>query len=252
MRVALLTLLASQRNGLQVQQYWTTWSQWVVGELGPGGKRDDDAVMREVWALLAEGLAYIDMSQPHDYHWRLKLTEDGRAAAEGETTSPDLPDRYLQRLRERVPEASPTVMIYVTESVHSYIARCYLASAVMLGVASEAAFYEVAESFESWLSEPERASFRKTLQGRASYNEKYHKFRNQLLPKRAALPEDLCDNLELFLDGVWNQIRLYRNESGHPSGAHLNRDEAYTNLQLFPNYLKRMYGLKQHFDTPRS
>jgi hypothetical protein len=46
-----------------------------------------------------------------------------------------------------VPDVGSMVLQYVQESVASYNGRCYLASTVMLGVASEASFLEMARSF---------------------------------------------------------------------------------------------------------
>lgn len=59
-------------------------------------------VMEAVWALIGQGLAYIDYSQSAAENWALHLTEAGLAAARDEEATPDDPAGYLRRLHTDV------------------------------------------------------------------------------------------------------------------------------------------------------
>lgn len=210
------------------------------------GRRD---VMAAVWGLVSQRLAYIDYSNPNPENWIIILTDAGSAAARDEEMNPDNSDRYLERLRSSVPAASQTVLQYARESVTSYNSQCYLASAVMLGVASEAAFLEMARSFGNWLSNGQRQRFLKIIDARSNYIAKFVEFRKRVEPLKQSIPGDLSDGMSLTLDSVLDLLRIYRNEAGHPTGKQVTREDAFINLQMFARYLQKLYDLKAFFDS---
>jgi hypothetical protein len=53
-------------------------------------------------------------------------------------------------LLQAAPATSDVVQLYLRESLKSFEQECYLASAVMLGVAAEACMLEAAEAFVQW------------------------------------------------------------------------------------------------------
>ena len=160
-------------------------------------------IMAAIWSLVAQGLAYLDFSQSAVENWELHLTDAGAGALADVGLNPDNPQAFLAQLAQRVPATSPTVLLYLREALATYAHRCYLASAVMLGVASEAAFLEMAEAFCTWLPATEQARYRATLDNpRSSYDIKFREFRARLEPRRGQLPLDLSDNLALTFDAV--------------------------------------------------
>ncbi len=208
--------------------------------------------MEALWSLLGQGLLYLNYyrNAERPNQWMFWLTELGDAVARDEIINPDSPDRYLKRLRNDVPAVSEIVMDYATESVRAYLSRCYLASTVMLGIATEAAFLELGEAFASWLPEESRTKFRGKLTSRgASYWQKFVEFRNRLEPKRGEPPEHLKEDIDVTLDATLNMLRIYRNEAGHPTGKQIPRARANQNLQLFAFLLGRMYELKAFFEV---
>lgn len=207
-------------------------------------------IMSAVWSLISQGLAYIDYSQPAPENWKLCLTDAGLAAARDEAMNPDNPGDYIERLRAVVPGASPTVLQYAREAVISYNSRCYLASAVMLGVASEAAFLEMARSFGNWLPNGQRQRFLKIIENpHTIYLKKFIEFRKRVEPLKSSIPGELSDGMSLTLDSVLDLLRIYRNEAGHPTGKQVTREDAFINLQMFARYLQKLYALKAFFDS---
>ncbi len=51
-----------------------------------------------------------------------------------------------------------------------------------------------------------------------------------------------------MLLGIFEMIRNYRNDAGHPSGKSISREQVYANLQVFIAYCKKVYQLKDFFE----
>lgn len=207
-------------------------------------------VMEAVWALISRELAYIDYSQSAPENWELKLTAAGRAAALDEQANPDNPESYLNRLSEDIPELSDVVRESIEESLGAYNARLYRASAVMLGVASEAAVLEAAASFATRLSSADSRHFLQTIGSRRqNISAKFSIFRTKLNSKKHELPPELAESLDLTVSSVADLLRIYRNDAGHPTSKRIDRDDAYTHLCLFFRYARKLYALKAHCDN---
>ena len=61
------------------------------------------------------------------------------------------------------------------------------------------------------------------------------------------LPTDIKENLDIEFDGILSVIRTFRNDSGHPSGKILEREQTYVLLQMFIPYCKKIYQLIDFF-----
>jgi len=141
------------------------------------------------------------------------------------------------------------VEAYVTESLQTFLLGCHLASAVMLGVASERCIDLLTESYLGAIADAEhQRSFQRRLKraGR-SIKRRFDALRSELIGP--SLPTDLRDALDIQLSGVFTLIRYTRNEAGHPTTQEVDRLEAHGNLLLFPQYCKRVYDLIEHLDT---
>ncbi len=87
-------------------------------------------------------------------------------------------------------ELSDLAKLYVNEAVNSYYHKSYLASTVMLGVAAEAAFLELAEAFTCWpLIRPADALTKVLADPRKTHFQKFEEFRKRLLPIAPQHPE---------------------------------------------------------------
>jgi hypothetical protein len=203
-----------------------------------------------LWSMLAQGLLHIDISQSAPENWTWQLSSAGRAVKLDAEINPDDPQGYLLRVKDTVPSASDIVMMYLEEAVLSYTGRRYLASAVMLGVAAEAAFMEMARSFANWLPTAERKKFSEIIENRRQvYLGKFAEFRKRIEPKRQQLPPELADGMVLTLDSVLDVLRIYRNDAGHPTGKKIDREDAFINLQMAARVLQKMYALKVFFEA---
>lgn len=201
------------------------------------------------WSLVAQGLAYIDMSQSAVENWTLQLTPAGLAAVRDEDYNPDDASGYLARLANEVPGLSATTSMYVREAVRSYAGGNYLATTVMLGVASEAAMLEMADRLAQYYSD---ASLAASLgDERIPYNRKFAEVRKRLDQKKQDLPRELADGMSLTFDSVLDLLRVNRNDAGHPTGKHFDRDDCYIALRMAMRYLKKIAGLTALFSEPK-
>jgi hypothetical protein len=207
-------------------------------------------VYEAIQGLQGDGLVFLDpagqgRAASFD-NWRWRLSEDGRAAARSDSWEPRDPQRYLARLRERVPSLDSVADMYVTEALRSFNARCYLASSVMLGVAAEQVFGRVAEAFVAGAPH-NTAKLRKLLDTQsATYHQRFSEFRKRLEPLRSSLPDGLADSITL--DAVADLLRITRNAAGHPSGRRIDEDTAHTHLQMAGVLLAKMVDLAEHFE----
>jgi hypothetical protein len=195
--------------------------------------------------LVGDGLVYLDPAGQGPDNWQWRLSETGIEVISGGVWEPRDPEGYLRRLRSHSPPVDIVAVDYVAEALRAFNARCYLATSVMLGVASE----RVIDGVERALVEAKGDSARKLRAAlenpRTSQFSRFTELRKQLEPLRDSLPEGLGDTLTL--DAVADLIRLTRNEAGHPTGVAVDEDTAYTHLQMAARYIQKMTSLEAFF-----
>jgi hypothetical protein len=174
------------------------------------------------------------------------LSAVGVQAATGGSWEPRDPEAYLARLRQHSPEVDPVAVNYLTEALSAFNARCFLASAVMLGVASERIVDGLARAVANYRGESAKRLRAALEDPRASQFSRFTEMRKQLEPMRPELPDGTADTLTL--DAVADLLRVTRNEAGHPTGGDID-DTAYTHLQMAARYTLKMTDLKAFFEA---
>jgi hypothetical protein len=210
-------------------------------------------ILQEVWKMLGEGLIYFDCLTNTSSNWELMISEKGNQVLNNsDDFNPYDPDEYISRLKIRVPKIDETVLFYTSESLRAFNAECYLSTMVMLGVASEKAFLLMAESFALWLPTNKSDHLLDTLKNsKQNMIAKFSEFRKRIEPCKPKLPAEFADNMALTLDSVLDLIRIYRNESGHPTGKITQKDDAFVMLQMFATYLKKLFSLIDYFSSTK-
>ncbi len=223
------------------------FTELVLNQYPAENRPPPSLITQTLWSLLGKGLVYIDIWQPAPENWKWQLTDAGAKSAKDEQFNPDDPERYLVRLRSNVPDISDLVYIYAEEATRCYNHECYFASAVMLGVASEAAFLEMAQASVNWLQSSGQKLQAFLDNPRMPYVKKFREFRKRIEPQKHKLPTELADGMSLTFDSVLDLLRISRNEAGHPTGKIVSREDQYISLQMFGRYLKRLYDLRNFF-----
>ncbi|MDB5985194.1 MAG: hypothetical protein JWR16_247 [Nevskia sp.] len=230
----------------------------VTGAAGYGvrWKSSKGDVKQALWSLISKRMLYLDMDQQSPENWPVYFTEKGRSAADRTKLTPDNVTAYLSQIDSTILGFSGTARLYLEESLTSFSAECFLASTMMVGVATEACFYDVAGAFANWLGGNAGHSLDGLLdQPTRAYIHKFTEFQKKLSASKGHLPPALQQNLDLNINSALELIRLARNEVGHPTNQSVDRDSAYQYLVLFPMLAKRMYGLKHFFEnshTPKT
>ena len=188
---------------------------------------NDEELTREVfWDLFRQGIITLgsDNANP-EYPW-FKVSSFGKKVLDNQNPYffHDL-ESYTKLIRTNVPAINDITLLYLQEAMQSFKSGCMLAATVMLGVASEHSFLLLVEAAET---SPKYGSHFATVSKERTILQKFRKFRaaleNNVL---TALPGDIKENLDIEFDGILSVIRTFRNESGHPSGKILEREQTY-------------------------
>ncbi len=223
------------------------FTEAVMNQFPAQERPTPELITQVLWSLIGKGLVYIDIEQPAPENWSWRLTNAGAVSAKDEQFNPDDPERYLLRLRSNIPAVSDLVFMYAGEAVRCYTHECYLASAVMLGVASEAAFLEMAQASVNWLEAAGQKLQAILDKPRQPYVKKFEEFRKRIEPRKSELSTELTDGMSLTFDSVLDLLRISRNEAGHPTGKSMLREDQYISLQMFGRYIQKLYALKAFF-----
>lgn len=204
---------------------------------------DREKVRQIVWEFILQGILAIGLNELNPNFPFVSITEYGKEVLESGQTLPYDPDGYLKKLKTEIPNLDPLIEMYLSESLQAYLKGLMFSSAVTLGVASEKAFLMLLEAFANALTNTPRRKRFQSLQNSMRTKKKFDQLKKEIMTIRRTLPPELSDNLESQFDGIFNLIRVTRNDAGHPTGRQIERGVQYTHLQLFILYCKRIYGL---------
>ncbi len=203
-------------------------------------------VRQELWRLIIGGVLVPGHGDGGSSWPYVSFSEYGEKVILQQEFSPYDPTGYVAQLKVEISNLDSIVLFYLQEALSAFRANLFVASTVMLGVASERLLDMLLGAFTGALaSSIERSQFNEKTMGR-QLSQRYEELRKRIDPKRSQLPLDMGDNLVTYLGGVFTIIRLFRNDSGHPTGRTIQRDEAYANLYVFARYCKYMSQLVEH------
>lgn len=148
------------------------------------------------------------------------------------------PVGLARRLAERCPELDAVTSRYAGLAQECFLAGHYHASAVLLGVASEAALERLASSVERVLPKLGTSLRRRGATAASTLDWLEQVFRShrkdiKRLLDVARADSRWVDDLPRLL-GTGTAIRLTRNEAGHPSDVVIDRGAAFGLFVLFP------------------
>ena len=212
-------------------------------------KEDRDKIRQIIWELIFQGVLYPGVSVDQPNLPFLSITEYGKQVLMAGEILPYDPDGYLKHLKSEIPTLDPLIEIYVTESLQAYLRGLMFSSAVTLGVASEKTFLLLLEELTNAITDPKRKLQFTNLQYSYRTKIKFDIVKQEILHIRNNLPRDINDVLETHLDGIFNLIRVTRNDAGHPTGKGIKRDVSFVNLRLFVPYCKTVYNLINHLQN---
>lgn len=206
---------------------------------------DRDLFLEVFWSLFREGIITLGVDDANREFPFFRVTEFGRRIASHQQAYffHDV-SSYEGQIRQQVPEIDDTTVIYLKEAMQSFRVGCILAATVMLGVATEHTFFLLLDKIAG--NAKYSATFAKAKEERTVL-QKVNKFKNILDQQVKSLPPELKEDLDTHFTGILSIIRTFRNQSGHPTGRIIDREQAYVLLNLFIPYCKKMYQLMGHY-----
>jgi hypothetical protein len=178
----------------------------------------------------------------------LSVTDHGRRVLAEPRPVPYDPDGYLASLDKAAGGLRPSTTKYLEEALLTFRTGTYLASAVMLGAASEMLFLELCQAITGAIADPNgRDRFEDRTGPLKNMVSRMSEVTSWLKQKKRQLPDE-WQRQEQFgvIDKVADLIRNRRNDAGHPQDppAVPTHEEMYALLVVFPHYCKRLYELK--------
>jgi len=207
-----------------------------------------DDFMESMSSLLAERLVYLNFSARDPIYWDLRIAHRGYRLMGEDSVSPDDPRGYMDRLLKAFPDTSEEIKFYLTEALKAYEGEAYAASTVMIGVAAEQCFYEVADAFVGFLEGDAKERFLGILSNpRGFYVYKMEEFKKRLFAAKGQLTPELADSLETQVIAAMHLIRANRNDAGHPTKILVDEFTAYTNIAIYWRLHQKLYALRDYF-----
>jgi len=220
-----------------------------IRRIAPNYQSVDELKLHDIfWELLIQGVLAPGINSNNVSLPFIHLTDFGKKCIEANSIIPHDPDGYLKRLEMLVGQPlDNTVLTYIREGLLTFLGGHYLASTVMLGVASEQCIDLLIEVYTNAIVDPSKKLVfnKKIKQAGRSVKNRFDTIRDELLA--LSIPSHLKDALDIQLSGIFTLIRYSRNDAGHPTGRLIDKDLAHGNLLLFPQYVKRVYGLIDYF-----
>ncbi len=211
--------------------------------------QDSDVFLEVFWDLFRQGIITIGLNNSNrNFPFFRVSAHDKRILENQDVYCYHDVSSYETVIKQQVPNIDDVTLIYLKEAMQSFYSGCYLSSSVILGVASEHTFLKLLEKIETIGTY--KSTFKKAFDER-NISKKFEAFKNRLKQEignnNISLPDEIKENLDTNLDGIMNTIRNFRNDSGHPSGNIISREQCYVNLNLFIPYCKKAYQLIDYF-----
>jgi hypothetical protein len=211
----------------------------------PLDQQDKELLLELFWDLFRQGVISLGLNDSNREFPFFHLTRFGRELAQGQEAYffHDV-SSYEAAIRREVPDIDNITLLSLKEAMQAFRAGCMLSATVMLGVSVEHTFELLLEQLEAHSTH--KKTFAPVFSERALLR-KFNKFRALIDSMAKTLPAEIKEDLDTHFAGILSVIRTYRNESGHPTGKIIDREQTFVLLQLFIPYCKKQYQLMQYF-----
>jgi hypothetical protein len=206
---------------------------------------DSELFLELFWDLFRQGIITIGLNDANPDFPFFRVTSFGKKLLSGEQPYffHDL-SSYEKVIKDEVPDINNTTLVYLKEAMQAFMSGCLLSSTVMLGVATEHTFLLLMETVDANIT---HGPLFKGVSNERSILKKVNKFKKILDQHNGLLPPNVKEDLDTNFSGILSMIRNFRNESGHPSGKIISREQVYVLLHLFVSCCKKMYQLRDVF-----
>jgi len=174
------------------------------------------------------------------------ITTYGKEFLKNNDVIPYDPEGYVRNIQTRIPNLDAVTLIYLKESITAYNKNLLVSSTITLGAASENVVLNLIDNFLKFRNDINIAN---KINSKQFIYRKFQEFKKQFQMISKNLPKDLIVDFDVVIDTLFNFIRINRNITGHPTGTIVNKNIAYSNLQMFGLYLERVYKIMDYFNS---
>ena len=218
-------------------------------ERHPGCRLNQRGLMIMAWNWISRGLAYFDISQSATSNWNLCLTAKGKHYIDEAEENPYNDNIWYASLIKKAEGLSDIEKQYAQEAIKAFVNELYVSCHMMIGVASESVIVRMAQAMtRSPLIEGRESLTKAVSNPRISIRELFNKMRPEIEKAKAQIPGNLADNMSIWLDSMFDVIRVNRNEAGHPMGSSVGREESVMVLRCFVTYMSKACRLICHLE----
>lgn len=211
----------------------------------PLSPADSEMFLEVFWGLFREGVITLGLNDSNREFPFFRVSAFGRRLLDGGQAYffHDVAS-YEKIIKSQISNIDDVTLIYVKEAMQAFRTGCILSSTVMLGVATEHTFLLLVEKITQ---NPSYAPIFDKVNKERTILAKVNKFKNILEQNMQSLPSEIKEDIDTNFAGILSIVRNFRNQSGHPTGNIIDREQAYILLQLFVPYCKKMYQLMAHY-----
>lgn len=158
-------------------------------------------------------------------------------------------DNFPETIKTRVPDCDPVIVAFIAEAIQCFRSEAIIASAFMLGAASEKAINLLIYAYaDSITDDSKKQKFLSRVNNRM-ISIKYKEFENSYKScKSRPVDPVISQDLEVLIGTIFQFCRVTRNEIGHPQIVpDLDKGVLLANLGCFVTYIERIYRLMKHF-----
>lgn len=190
-------------------------------------EQDDDFIIRQALCeLISQGIAMPGSTTQSAEFPYVTITGYGKKCYESGETVPIDSEGFLDSLE--LSDKDEIIRLYVHEAVSCFSRKIYLASAVMVGCAAERTIDVLVNGFESQLPSSLQAVYQTEVLSKNKFKAKLEAFLQFLDTNnlKQSLSRAEKEKIEGLFPALIQSIRITRNETGHPTGRTVERDEA--------------------------
>jgi hypothetical protein len=171
----------------------------------------------------------------------IHVTEQGRKTLQDLDRDPANPDGYIQNLAQT--SLDSVAQSYVAEALKAYNSDCSKAAAVMIGAAAERIVIELRDTLVLRIRALGQTPHQNLLDWRIKTI--FDQLTNDLDSHKQQMQKALKESYESFWQALFSQIRITRNEAGHPASIDpVTWDSTHSALLIFPQFAKLANDLK--------
>jgi len=206
---------------------------------------DRDIFLEVFWDLFRQGIITLGLSDSNPDFPFFRVSSFGKKIiANQELYFFHDVSTYEKVIREQIPDIDGTTLIYLKEAMQTFLNDCYLSSSVMLGVATENSLEHL---FETVTQNEKYSELFKSIQKEKTISRRLNEFHKKIQQISNKLPQEVQIDLDTNFLSLSSIIRNFRNESGHPTGKIVSREQCYINLHIFVPCNKKIYQLIDFF-----